>query len=113
VTGEGDCIATPFLFASTAVAMNMDVEIHIMGASIDLFVKALSVNHEKLPFLDKSTFDLIADAVRLGVRFHPCSGALRDRVLSSGDLIDGLDDAIGMLTMLERTLSDDVRVLTY
>jgi predicted peroxiredoxin len=110
---EPQYIATPLLFASTAAAMDVTVEVHIMGAAIDLFVKGNKNNQQQLPLLNKSPVDLISDAIRIGVKFYPCSGALRDRALVMADLIDGLEDSVGMLTMLERTLSDDVRVLTY
>jgi uncharacterized protein len=110
---EPEFIATPLLFASTAAAMDVEVEMHIMGAAINLFVKGNKVNYQDLPLLSKSTIDLISDAIRIGVKFYPCTGALRDRSLVPADLMDGLGESIGMLTMLERTLSDDVRVLTY
>ena len=110
---EPEFIATPLLFASTAAAIDVEVEVHIMGEAIHLFVKGNKVNYKDLPLLNKSSIGLISDAIRIGVKFYPCSGALRDRALVPTDLVDGLGESIGMLTMLERTLSDDVRVFTY
>lgn len=84
-----------------------------MGLAVSLFVANVSNNHQKLPFMDKSTFDLIADAMRLGVKFYVCSAVMREQKLELADLIDGFEGVIGMVEMLERITQEGATVLTF
>ena len=112
-TSEPDFIATPLLLASTAAAMDGSVEIHVMGSAVHLCIKDASINHQKLPFMDKATFDLMADAIRLGVKFYVCSAVMREQNLELNDLIDGFEGVIGMVEMLDRITQENTTVLTF
>jgi predicted peroxiredoxin len=112
-SGEPNLIATPLLLASTAAATDRLVEVHVMGLAVSLFVVNVPNNHQKLPFMDKSTFDLIADAMRLGVKFYVCSAVMREQKLELVDLIDGFEGVIGMVEMLERITQEGATVLTF
>jgi predicted peroxiredoxin len=103
----------PFLMATTGAAMNMAVEIHAIGASVELLIKDRHPTSQMIASSGRSLHHYIEDALRSGVAIHPCSTALRLRGLDASDLIDGLGDVIGMVSMLDRATESNVTVLTY
>ena len=105
--------ATPFLMATTAAAMDMDVEIHATGASVEMFVKDNERRHQLVMPSGRRLSDFIEDAMRTGVRVHACSTAMRDRGLDLKNLIDGFGEVIGMVTMLDRATAEDTTVMTF
>jgi predicted peroxiredoxin len=105
--------ATPFFFASAAAAMDMEVEIHMLGASVEMFVKNNERRHQTIPPMNRRLSDFIDDAIRTGVKFHPCSTAMRDRNLNLSDLIDGVEEIVGMVAMLDKATQDNTTVLTF
>jgi predicted peroxiredoxin len=105
--------ATPFLMATTAAAMNIDVEIHVIGSSIDLFIKDNLKNQQNVTPANRPLSAFIDDAIRTGVKIKVCSTALRDRQLALGDLVDGVSEVIGMVTMIDLATDSNTTVLTY
>jgi predicted peroxiredoxin len=104
---------TPLLMASTAAAMNIDVEIHVIGSSVDLFIKANLKNQQILAPSDRPLSAFIEDAMRTGVKVKVCSTALRERQLELTDLVDGVSEVIGMVTMIDLATDLNTTVLTY
>jgi predicted peroxiredoxin len=105
--------ATPFFFASAAAAMDMEVEVHMLGASVEMFVANNDRRHQTIPPMNRRLSDFIDDAIRTGVKFHPCSTAMRDRNLQLADLIEGVGEIVGMVAMLDKATQDDTTVLTF
>lgn len=99
--------------ASTAAALDIDVQVHMIGASVEMFVKSNRLRHQVVTPSDRPLSDFIDDAIRTGVKFYPCSTAMRDRNLQLSDLIDGVGEIIGMVTMLDRATQDNTTVLTF
>ncbi len=108
-----DLATTPFLMASTASALDIHVQVHMIGASVEMFVKNNERRHQAIPPMNRRLSDFIDDAMRTGVKFYPCSTAMRDRNLQLSDLIDGVGEIIGMVTMLDRATQDNTTVLTF
>jgi predicted peroxiredoxin len=104
---------TPLLMATTAAAMDIDVEIHVIGSSVDLFVKANPKNQQILAPSNRPLSAFVEDAMRTGVKVKVCSTALRDRQLELTDLVDGVSDVIGMVTMIDLATDSNTTVLTY
>ena len=105
--------ATPFFFACAAAAMDMEVKVHVLGASVEMFVKNNERRHQTIPPMNRRLSDFIDDAIRTGVKFYPCSTAMRDRSLQLTDLIDGVHEIIGMVSMLDEATQDNTTVLTF
>lgn len=105
--------ATPFVLALTARAMEMNVSIHALGASVELFVSSDDRRHHPVSPLNRPLSQYIQDAVDAGVEIHLCSSALRDRNLNPEDFAVGYCQVIGMVSMLEAVTSPDTTVLTY
>jgi predicted peroxiredoxin len=104
---------TPLLMATTAAAMNIDVEIHVIGSSVDLFIKANLKNQQILTPSNRPLSAFIEDAIRTGVKVKVCSTALRERQLELVDLVEGVDEVIGMVTMIDLATDLNATVLTY
>lgn len=104
---------TPLLMATTAAAMNIDVEIHVIGSSVDLFIKANLKNQQILTPSNRPLSAFIEDAIRTGVKIKVCSTALRERQLELVDLVEGIDEVIGMVTMIDLATDLNATVLTY
>jgi predicted peroxiredoxin len=104
---------TPLLMATTAAAMNIDVEIHVIGSSVDLFIKDNSKNQQIIAPSNRPLSAFTEDAMRTGVKVKVCSTALRDRQLEIGDLVEGVTEVIGMVTMIDLATDSNTTVLTY
>ena len=104
---------TPLLMATTAAAMNIDVEIHVIGSSVDLFIKDNPKNQQIIAPSNRPLSTFIEDAMRTGVKVKVCSTALRDRQLELGDLVEGVTEVIGMVTMIDLAIDSNTTVLTY
>ena len=105
--------AAPFMMAASAAAMDMEVHIHAIGASVELFQKNNPTRHAPVAPLGRPLSAYIDDALRSGVRFAMCSTAMRDRQLGPQDMIIGATDIIGMVSMLEAEMDPGCKVLVY
>jgi predicted peroxiredoxin len=105
--------ATPFMLAASAAAMDWPVEIHALGASVELFVRDNAARHQVVAPLNRPLSAYIEDATRSGVRVYLCSTAMRDRGLVPEDMLEGCQSVRGMVTMLERVAQASTTVLTY
>jgi len=99
--------------ASTAAAMNFEVEIHVIGSTVDLFIKDNPKNQQIVIPSNRPLAAFIDDAIRTGVKIKVCSTALRDRQLELGNLIEGVSEVIGMVTMIDLATDSNTTVLTY
>jgi predicted peroxiredoxin len=104
---------TPLLMATTAAAMNIDVEIHVIGSSVDLFIKDNPKNQQIIAPSNRPLCTFIEDAMRTGVKVKVCSAALRDRQLELSNLVEGVTEVIGMVTMIDLAIDSNTTVLTY
>jgi predicted peroxiredoxin len=110
---QPDLATIPLLMASTAAAMNIDVEIHVIGSSVDLFTKANPKTQQILAPSNRPLSAFVEDAIRTGVKIKVCSTALRERQLELTDLVDGVSEVIGMVTMIDLATDSNTTVLTY
>jgi len=105
--------ATPFMLAASAAAMDWPVEIHALGASVELFVRDNVARHQVVAPLNRPLSAYIEDATRSGVKVYLCSTAMRDRGLVPEDMLEDCQSVLGMVTMLERLAQVGTTVLTY
>ena len=105
--------ATPFMLAASAAAMEIDVELHALGPSVELFVRDNPSRESPVPPLGRELGAYVEDALRAGARVDACSTAMRDRGLYPERMIGGFSEILGMVTMLERCLGPDVTVMTF
>ena len=112
-TDQPELATTPFLMASTAAAMSIDVEIHVIGFSVDLLIKDNPKTQQIIISSNRPLSAFIEDAIRTGVKVKVCSAALRDRQLELADLVEGVTEVIGMVTMIDLAIDSNTTVLTY
>ena len=112
-TAAPQLAATPFMLAASAAAMDWPVEIHALGASVELFVRDNAARHQTVAPLNRPLSAYIEDATRSGVKIYLCSTAMRDRGLEPTDMLEECQSVLGMVTMLERLAQVGTTVLTY
>ena len=112
-TAAPQLAVTPFMLAASAAAMDWPVEIHALGASVELFVRDNAARHQTVAPLNRPLSAYIEDATRSGVKIYLCSTAMRDRGLEPTDMLEECQSVLGMVTMLERLAQADTTVLTY
>jgi len=93
--------------------MDWPVEIHALGASVELFVRDNAARHQTVAPLNRPLSAYIEDATRSGVKIYLCSTAMRDRGLEPTDMLEECQSVLGMVTMLERLAQVGTTVLTY
>ena len=105
--------AAPFMMAASAAAMDIDVTLHAIGASVELFQEHHPARHAPVAPLGRPLSAYVDDALRSGVRVAMCSTAMRDRNLKPEDMIEGAREIIGMVSMLEAAMDPDCKMLVY
>ena len=105
--------ATPFVLAQAARAMDMNVEMHALGQSVELFLQDDPRRQQPITPLNRPLAQYIEDALVMGVSVHLCSTAMRDRGLDLQGFIAGEIQIAGMVSMLETIAQTDTTVLTY
>lgn len=105
--------ATPFLLAQAARAMDMRVELHALGQSVELFLRNDPRRQHPVPPLNRSLAQYIEDAMAMGIAVRLCSSAIRDRALDQQAFISGDIEVAGMISMVESLSHAESTVLTY
>lgn len=105
--------ATPFVLAQAAVAMDMRVEMHALGQSVELFLSDEPRVLQPVVPLSRPLCQYIAEAMRMGVVVRLCSTAMRDRALDLKHMIQGDIHIAGMVSMIESTSQTDTTTLTF
>ena len=93
--------------------MNIDVEVHVIGSSVDLLIKDNPKTQQLIISSNRPLSAFIEDAIRTGVKFKVCSTVLRERQLELADLVEGVTEVIGMVTMIDLATDSNTTVLTY
>lgn len=109
-----------FRYAATAAAMDIEVEIHAVGASVGLLrrdaprdestVAAQSVN---AAMSSRDFVSQIGDLKSLDVELYVCSAALAEANLSLSELIPEVSGVRGAAALLVSGLAPDARLLTF
>jgi uncharacterized protein len=121
-----------FRYAATAAALDLSVEIHVVGESVALLRRSL-VGPDKLvgtaqvdavgdltgiaqgggAFSDRDFISQIREMKAMEVKLFACSAALADAGLSVADLIPEVDGVRGAAALLAAGMADDTRLLSF
>ncbi len=108
-----------FRYALTAAAMDIEVEIHVVGASVGLLRRDASreafevaVPKANSAMSSQDFVSQISDLKSLGVELYVCSAALAEARLSLSDLIPEVSGVRGAAALLVAGMSPDARMLT-
>ena len=109
-----------FRYAATAAAMDIEVEIHVVGASVGLLRRDASRKASEVavqsvnPAMSSRDFvSQISDLKSLDVELYVCSAALAEANLSLSDLIPEVSGVRGAAALLVAGLAPDARLLTF
>lgn len=102
----------PFVYAATAAAMEVEVEIHFTGSAARLLV-AGSAAAIRCGAEGKSLYEHMQRAARHGVRFLGCSMALSEHLAPHEAKIPEFSGAAGAATVVLRSLDPEWRVLSF
>jgi predicted peroxiredoxin len=113
-----------FRYAVTAAALDLAVEIHVVGESVKLLQKSfvekadqtdqtLADSNQSEPFSEQGFSSQIRLMKSMDVKLFVCSAALADAGLTLTDLIPEIDGVRGAAAMLAMGLADDARILSF
>ena len=109
-----------FRYAATAAAMDIEVEIHAVGASVGLLRRDTSPQATEVaaptanPAMSSRDFvSQIREMKALDIELYVCSAALAEASLSLSDLIPEVSGVRGAASLLVAGLAPDARLLTF
>ncbi|KJS71988.1 MAG: DsrE family protein [Serpentinimonas sp.] len=106
-------LATPFLFASAAAAMDMPVEVYFVARSVRLLVPGAAETLRAGADASRSIGELMQEAVSHGARFYACTEALRAQGLQGKPLIGACAGHGGAVQFMARAADPNWRTLVF
>jgi len=103
-------LGSPFNQATSAAAMEYDVEMVLTGRAGDLAVKGAAAAIKVRKDGSKTVYDLIKEAHEAGVRFKACVPV--DNATSQ-ELIPEVEDTVGGAYIISEAMDEDTVILTY
>lgn len=108
-----DLCAMPFIYAATAAAMELGVEVHFTGPSVRLLMEGVAAGIRVSAQSDTSLYDTMQTAAQHGARFVACSMALREHTQAHEAKITEFSGVAGAATVVMRSLDPEWRTLTF
>ena len=109
-----------FRYAATAAAMDIEVEIHAVGASVGLLRRDTSPEATEVaaptvnPAMSSRDFvSQVREMKSMDIELYVCSAALAEANLSLSDLIPEVTGVRGAAALLVAGLAPDARLLTF
>ena len=112
-----------FRYAATAAAMDIQVEIHAVGASVGLLRRDTACDATNLasqtvqtvsPAMSSRDFgSQIRDLKSLDIELYVCSAALSEANLNLSDLMPEVSGVRGAAALLVAGMAPDARLLTF
>ena len=103
----------PFVYAATAAAMEVEVEMHFTGPAVRLLVAGQAACIYPSGQQLKPIYDYMQDAAQLGVRFLGCSLALHQYVGPDETKIAEFSGVARAATFIMRSLDPEWRILSF
>ncbi|KPF66861.1 hypothetical protein IP84_15360 [beta proteobacterium AAP99] len=106
-------LATPFLHAAAAGAMDLPVEIYFTARSVHLLLPEVAAGLRASERFDKTILDAMREAASFGARFYVCTDALRAQGLDNQPLISECTGHGGAVQFMARAADLRWRTLVY
>jgi predicted peroxiredoxin len=103
-------LGSPFNQATSAAAMEYDVEVVLTGRTGELAMKGVAAQIEVRKDMGRTVYDLIKEAHEAGVRFKACVPV--DQA-ANGALIPEVEDTVGGAYIISEAMDEDTVILTY
>ena len=108
-----DACAAPFLYASTARAMDVTVEVYFTAAAVRLLVEGVAETLMAAPSHGRTVRDCLEEATRLGATLHPCATAQREWVAAHERLVALAGEPAGATAFVGRAMDPRWRTLVF
>jgi predicted peroxiredoxin len=105
--------ATPFFHAAAAAALDAEVEVHFSASSVLLLVKGSAAALFADDKRNRSIYDHMQQASRLGARFLACSDALDAHGVGRETLIPEVNGVAGAAAFVGRALDPEWVTLVF
>ncbi|HTS22449.1 MAG TPA: DsrE family protein [Casimicrobiaceae bacterium] len=105
--------ATPFFQAAAAAAMDAEVEVHFSSKSVLLLVGGAAARIYAGAGRDKSVYDHMQQAARLGAKFLACSDALDAHQVDRSRFVPEVYGIAGAAAFLGRVLDPEWATLVF
>lgn len=106
-------LGAPFFQAAVGAAMDLAVEVHFAGPTVQLLRPGLADSLYPGPDRSKTVYGFMQEAHQAGARFFGCSQAMMAFGLNANDTIPEFDGAQGGAAFLSSAGDADTLVLTY
>lgn len=106
-------LATPFLHAAAAAAMEVPVEIYFTAASVKLLLPGVAAGLRASERSDRTLLDALREAQGQGARLLVCTDALRAQGLAGQALIPECSGFGGAVQFMARSLDLRWRTLVF
>jgi len=107
-----DRAAAPFVYALTARALEVEVEMHFTADAVRWLFRGVADNAWTDQARSKSVGDFIREAAAAGVRLYACAMALNERRRGEA-LIEEVSGIAGAATVIGAALERETRVLVF
>lgn len=104
--------AAPFVYALTARALDVEVEMHFTASSVRWLFEGQAAQHTDAA-RSKTVLDFIREAKAAGVKLYACAMAMAEHRRQNEPLIAELDGVAGAATVIGATLSPETRTLIF
>jgi predicted peroxiredoxin len=104
--------AAPFVYALTARALEVEVEMHFTSSAVRWLLAGVADSAYTDQRRSKTVRDFIAEAQRAGVLLCACGMALAEHRRADERLIDGVQRA-GAATVIDAALDADTRTMVF
>lgn len=106
-----DLCAAPFVYATTAAALECEVEIHFAGPAVKLLIAGVA--EQAVTSGGKAVYAFMREAANLDVKFFACAMAASRHLAGGAALIPEVTGEAGAAAFIARTLSDDWKTLVF
>jgi predicted peroxiredoxin len=111
--GRAELCAAPFVYATTAAAIDCEVEIHFAGRAVRLLVEGMAASLVPCEDRDATVHHFMRQAADLGARFLACAMALKAHVDESERMIPEFGGTAGAAAFTARALDPDWATMIF
>jgi predicted peroxiredoxin len=111
--GRAELCAAPFVYATTAAAIDCEVEIHFAGRAVRLLVAGVAAGLTPCEDRSATVYDFMRQASDLGVRFLACAMAQKAHVGESERMIAEFGGVAGAAVFTARVLDPEWATMIF
>jgi predicted peroxiredoxin len=111
--GHAEICAAPFVYATTAAAIDCEVEMHFAGRAVRLLVDGVAAGLRPCEDREATVYHFMRQASDLGVRFLACAMAVKAHVGESERMVAEFGGTAGAAAFTARVLDPDWATMIF